>query len=83
MAALDRAVALAQVDADAVPVAQHLDLDVTRLLDELLEIQLGGAEGGAALRTGTWRRRAPAISRSRTMRIPRPPPPAAALTMTG
>src|ERR1700730_8489683 len=45
VAALHRAVALAQMQADAVPVAQHLHLDVTRLLHELLEVELRGAEG--------------------------------------
>src|SRR6185295_19591712 len=35
--ALDRALALPQVDAVAVAVAEDLDLDVARLLDELLD----------------------------------------------
>jgi hypothetical protein len=39
-AALDRAVALAEVDVVAVRVGDHLDLDVARLLDVLLEVDL-------------------------------------------
>ena len=47
MAPLYGAVALAQVDPDAVLVAQHLHLDVARVLDELLAVDLRRVEGGA------------------------------------
>ena len=49
VAALDRALALPQVDAVAVRVAQHLDLDVARLLDELLDEDAVVAEAVAGL----------------------------------
>ncbi len=64
-------------------VGQHLDLDVARLLDELLDEDAVVAEAGARL-VG-WRARKPSrISSSlRAMRMPLPPPPAEALTMTG
>ena len=50
MAALDRAVALAEVDAVAVRVEQDLDLDVAGALDEPLEDQPVVAEAAAASR---------------------------------
>ena len=40
VAPLDRAVAFAEVDTDAVAIAQHLDLDVPRVLDVLLAVNL-------------------------------------------
>jgi hypothetical protein len=46
MAALHRAVALAQTDHVAVMVAEHLKLDVPRILEELLHIDRVVAEGG-------------------------------------
>ncbi len=45
MAALQGAVALAEVHDVAVVVGEHLDLDVARLLQELLHVDLGVAEG--------------------------------------
>ncbi len=47
MTPLHGAVALADVDAVAVVVDEHLDLDVARLLEPLLEVQRVVAEGGA------------------------------------
>src|SRR5437867_5663028 len=47
VAPLDGAVALAEVDSDAVPVAEHLHLDVASVLDELLAVDLRRIEGGA------------------------------------
>ena len=63
VAALDRAFALAEMDDVAVRVAQHLDLDVPRLLDVFLDedavvgkarfrLARGGAEPVAHLRVG-------------------------------
>ena len=45
VAALHGAVALAEVDGGLVLVGQHLDLDVARVLEELLEVDGGVAEG--------------------------------------
>ena len=52
MAALDRALALAEVDDGAVMIAEHLELDVARALDVLLDVDVADAEGrfGLALR---------------------------------
>ena len=52
VAALDGAFALAQVDDVAVLVAQHLDLDVARVLDELLDEHAVVAEARLGLRAG-------------------------------
>ena len=52
MAALDRAVALAEVDARAVAIEQDLDLDVARAVDEALEDEPVVAEGGGRLAPG-------------------------------
>ena len=52
VAALQRAVALAQVNGAALAVAQHLDLDVARLLEVLLDIDIAIAESGLRLRLG-------------------------------
>src|SRR4029077_18744917 len=49
MATLGRAVALAEVDAVALPIEEHLDLDVARTLDEALEDQARVAEGALGL----------------------------------
>ena len=53
VAALDRALALPQVDAVPVRIAEHLDLDVARLLDELLDEDAVVAEARRAPRCGT------------------------------
>ena len=52
VAALDGAFALAQVDDVAVLVAEHLDLDVARVLDELLDEHAIVAEARLGLRAG-------------------------------
>ena len=52
MAALDGALALAEDDAPAPPIAHHLDLDVVRVDDGLLQVHAGIAEGGVGLGTG-------------------------------
>ena len=57
VATLDAAVPLAQVHAVAVLVDQHLDLDVARLLDPLLEVDAVVAEGGLRLGSGQRQRR--------------------------
>ena len=45
MPALHRAFALAEVNHIAMPVAQHLDLDVARILDQLFDVDAAVAEG--------------------------------------
>ena len=52
VAALDRAFALAEIDDVAVLVAEHLDLDVARIDDELLDEDAVVAEGRLRLGTG-------------------------------
>ncbi len=52
VAALQRAVALEQVDRAAAPVAEHLQLDVARLLEVLLEVDGVVAERGLGLGAG-------------------------------
>src|SRR5205807_6958171 len=49
VAALDRALALAEREDTAVDVAEHLDLDVPRGRDRLLEVERPVAEGGLRL----------------------------------
>ncbi len=52
MAALDGALALAQVDHVAVAVAEDLDFDVARALDQLLDVDFGVAEGALGFARG-------------------------------
>ncbi len=52
MAALDRAVALAEVDPRAVAIEQDLDLDVARADDEVFEDEPVVVEGGCRLASG-------------------------------
>ena len=83
VAALHRAVALAQMDDVAVVVGEHLELDVARPLEEFLHVDLVVAEGRArfGLRDGDRvQQRTPRLC---TTRMPRPPPPPDALMMTG
>ena len=49
MAALDGALALEERGDIAVLIGQHLELDVARLLDELLHVELAVAEGVGSL----------------------------------
>ena len=57
VAALQRAVALAEVDGTALAVAEDLDLDVARGGEVLLEVDLVVAEGGLGLGAGGLERR--------------------------
>ena len=52
VAALDRAFALAEIDDVAVLVAEHLDLDVARIGDELFDEDAVVAERGRGFRSG-------------------------------
>ena len=83
MAALDRALALAEVHDVAVVVAEDLELDVARVLEILLDVDVAVAEGGLGLALRGAQQRAAARSALRTTRMPRPPPPATALMITG
>ena len=83
VAALDRALALVDVNDVAVLVAEHLHLDVARRVDEASRRRCGRR------RTRSWPRSAPPARRrgsrcsDSTSRMPLPPPPAAAFSMTG
>ena len=57
MAALDGAVALAEVDAAPVAVDRHLDLDVAVLVEPLLEVERVVAERGLRLGAADAQRR--------------------------
>ena len=75
VAALERAVALVEVHDLAGAVREHLDLDVPRVDDGLLEVERRVAEGGLGLALGGLERRRAGASRVSTRRMPRPPPP--------
>ena len=49
MAALNRAIALAEGHDAAVDVSEHLDLDVAGVLEVLLDVDVGGSEGALRL----------------------------------
>ena len=76
VASLDRALALPQVDAVAVRIAEHLDLDVARLLDELLDEDAVVAEArlGLVAARGEALLRLARRSRRRAGPCRRPPP---------
>ena len=83
MPALQRAVALAEMDGAAFAVAEHLDFDVARPLEIFFEIERVVAERRFRLGARRWQAPTRVRSRARTTFMPRPPPPAAALSMTG
>ena len=83
VAALDRAVALAEVDDVAVPVGQHLDLDVARVGQVALEVDGRVGEELLALARRALERVLRACPASSATRKPLPPPPPAALTAIG
>ncbi len=64
-------------------IGQNLELDMPRLLDELLHVELAVAESIRRLRVTPRGKDSAAPQRVRTMRMPRPPPPALAFRMTG
>jgi hypothetical protein len=63
-------------------VAQDLHLDVAGAAHQLFEIDLVVAEGGQRLApaTSSWRARSASVS---ITRMPRPPPPQLALSISG
>ena len=79
---LDAAVADADRPGRALAVGDQLHLDVARRFDQLLEKDGVVPEGVARLRAGTAQRLLQLVRRV-DARIPRPPPPAAALTSNG
>ena len=82
VAALQRAIALEQVDDIAVGVAEHLHLDVARARDVFFDQDMIVAEAAAASR---WHEASASANSSAasTVRMPLPPPPATALISTG
>ena len=83
VAALDRAFALAEMHGVAVCVGQHLDLDMARLLDIFLDEDAAVPEGAYGLVHRGTEDLPELVVRMPAMRMPLPPPPAEALTMTG
>jgi len=82
VAALERAVALPQVDRRAVAVGQDLISTLARILDVLLDVDGGVGEVRLAL-APRGLERAPASAAEATTSSPRPPPPAEALIAIG
>ena len=82
VAALHRAVALAEVDDVAVGVGHHLDLDVARIGQVALEVDRRVAEEALALARGALEGVRELVS-ERATRRPLPPPPPEALIATG
>ena len=82
VAALQRAVALEQVDDVAVRVAEHLHLDMARAQDIFLDQHMVVAERGGRLALAAASSSAKSAAAS-TLRMPLPPPPATALISTG
>ena len=83
VAALQRAVALAEMDGLAGAVAEHLDLDVARLLEIFLDVDGVVAEGGLGLGARGLTAPRQIVLGVRATFMPRPPPPAVALMSTG
>ena len=83
VAALHRAIALVQVEDVAVLVAEDLHLDVLGLADKALEEYRVVAERALRLGARLVEQESTSWSGSWTTRMPRPPPPKAALMMSG
>ena len=81
--ALHRALPVEQVQHGAVGVPDHLDLDVAGGLEIALQEDLVRAEGGRRLALRRRHGLDQLAGSSRTRRMPRPPPPADALTSRG
>ena len=80
---LHGAVASAELDQIAVGVAEHLDLDVSRVLEVPLHVDRAVPEEPVARRRAPRRAPPPAPPRRTATRKPIPPPPPEALTATG
>ena len=83
MAALDRAVALAEMDHVAVRVGEHLHLDVARILEVALDVDRRVGEVRLPLALRRLERLRRLVGASATTFMPLPPPPAAALISSG
>ena len=82
VASLHCAIAFKQVHQPAVAIPKYLHLDVPRAPDELLEVHLVVAKAAFASRRATGNSSASCSSLS-TTRMPRPPPPQLAFSITG
>src|SRR5208283_5015981 len=82
MAPLHRTFTLAEINRIPMLVAENLHLDVARVGDELLQVHLVVAEGALSLAARVLVSGAQ-LTGSLTIRIPLPPPPAAAFSITG
>ena len=83
VAALHGAVALVEVHEVAVAVTEDLHLDVPRAAHQLLEIDLVVAERGLGFAPRDRQQFGKLAPLSSTTRMPRPPPPRLAFSMTG
>ncbi len=83
MPPLDRTFAFAEMNTVAVLICQYLDLDMPRPLDIAFDVNRAVLECRESLGLCQTRAGWPSSSSVRTIRIPRPPPPAAALMITG
>ena len=83
VAPLDRAIALAEVDDVAVLIGHDLKLDVMRVDDQLLDINLGVPESFLRFRSRAVKALHEDSDSLCAARIPRPPPPETALIITG
>ena len=83
VATLDRAVALAEEEHGAVRVGEDLRLDVARVLEVPLDVDGVVGEVPAAPAAAPTRSARAASAASATSSIPLPPPPAAALMISG
>ncbi len=79
--ALQRAIALAEMDGAAAAVAEDLDFDVARLLEIFLEIDRASPKADFASFAAVDKATRRSASLCATF-MPRPPPPAAAFTST-
>ena len=80
---LDAAFALAEDLDVAVLVRQHLELDVPRRADELLQVDVRRAERRARFGLRLREQTGQLLGVRCTIRMPRPPPPADAFRITG
>jgi hypothetical protein len=78
--ALHGAVSIEEVHEPAVAIAEHLHFDVSGVGDLFLDVDRAVAE--RALRCARSKF-SPSAAASSTLRMPRPPPPAAAFSITG
>ena len=83
VAPLDRAIAFAEMDDVAMLVGHDLKLDVMRVHDQLFDVDLAVAESLLRFRPRAVETLASRLTSLCAARMPRPPPPATALIITG